>query len=321
MALAETVKPITEGDAAIEAALEHAHIPTLMLALVHLTGDISHLRGDIRPEMTFLGDEAAGITPEQQARMRKHALEVLIRHRDNPSEQPPPTEAAIREMLDFLVGQSVSDDYVEFLMAELSLNGEDPYAQPTIFEVPESQRGDFQVLIIGAGMSGLLAAIRLQEAGVPFQIIEKNADVGGTWLENTYPGCRVDSANHVYSYSFRPQDWPQHFSQQEVLRSYFSGCADEYNLRDKIRFNSEVTAATFNEADSLWHVEVASADGGSETIAANAIVSAVGQLNRPKLPEIAGRERFQGISFHSAEWQHEHDLTGKRVGVIGTGGT
>jgi len=321
MALAESLKPITETDADIEAALEQAHTPSLMLALVHLTGDMSLLRGDIRPEMSFLGDPEAGITPEQRARIRQYALDALRTYRDAPTLPPPPNEAQIREMMNFLIGQQISDDYVEFLMAELSMHGEDPYAQPTIFEVPEQQRAQFKVLIIGAGMSGVLAGIRLKEAGIPFEIVEKNSDVGGTWFENTYPGCRVDSANHVYSYSFRPQDWPQHFSKQEVLRAYFSDSATQYGLREHIRFDTEVTSARFDETDGRWQVTAVGPDGSTSTTTANAIISAVGQLNRPKLPEIVGRDRFRGIAFHSAEWQHEHDLTGKRIGVIGTGGT
>ena len=169
-------------------------------------------------------------------------------------------------------------------------------------------------------MSGLLSAIRLQQAGIDFAVVEKNADVGGTWLENSYPGCRVDSANHVYSYSFRPQDWPQHFSPQPVLRQYFTDTADEYGLRDRIRFNTEVESATFDEASGMWRVQVNGPDG-AETLVANAVISAVGQLNRPKMPDIEGVGAFAGPAWHSARWRHDVDLTGKRVGVIGTGGS
>jgi 4-hydroxyacetophenone monooxygenase len=204
-------------------------------------------------------------------------------------------------------------------MTELALQGGDPYAQPQIFEVAEAKRAGFRVIVIGAGMSGLLSAIRLKEAGIDFEVIEKNADVGGTWYENTYPGCRVDSANHVYSYSFRPQDWPQHFSAQAVLHDYFSRCATDYGLRETIRFETEVIAARFDESAKLWRIEVRCSDASTETLHANAIISAVGQLNRPQLPDLPGRDAFAGVSFHSAEWQHEHDLTGKRIGVIGTG--
>ena len=143
--------------------------------------------------------------------------------------------------------------------------------------------------------------------------------MGGTWHQNTYPGCRVDSPNHIYSYSFRPTDWPQYYSPQKVLHEYFDQVANEHGLKRHIRFGTEVMQARFDEQSAAWEVSVKTADGHEETLTANAVISAVGQLNRPKWPEIPGQDRFQGISFHSTEWEHEHDLTGKKVLVIGTG--
>ena len=311
---------IDADDDQLKAALVDAHIPSLMLALVHLTGDMDLLRGDIRPHMQFLNPDD-GLTDQQRGWVRDLALEVLATHRDTPAPFHDLSQAELLEMLSFMVGEPVADDYVEFLTSELSLNGEDPYAQPAMASLPAAEHENFKVVVIGAGMSGLLCAIRLQEAGIRFEVIEKNADVGGTWYENTYPGCRVDSANHVYSYSFRPQDWPQHFSNQGVLHQYFSETADVYGLREHIRFNTEVASARFEASDNAWHINLLNEDGSESILNANAIVSAVGQLNRPKLPDISGRETFEGISFHSARWEHQHDLKGKKVGVIGTGGS
>ena len=299
--------------------LDDAHIPTLMLSMVHLTGDLSVIRGDIRPQEVFLSAED-GLTDEQRDTVRDKALEVLLQYRENPRQAWMPSTGELKEMLGFLVGQDVSDEYVEFLTSELSLHGEDPYSQPLLEDIPTETCRQFKVAVIGAGMSGLLSAIRLKEAGINFEIIEKNPDVGGTWFENTYPGCRVDSANHVYSYSFRPQDWPQHFSPQAVLRQYFADTADEYELRDRIRFNTEVQSARFNESTRQWEL---TGDGseGAYTTTADAVICCVGQLNRPKMPGIKGENDFEGPSFHSARWEHEHNLAGKRVGVIGTGGS
>ena len=167
-------------------------------------------------------------------------------------------------------------------------------------------------------MSGLLAGIRMQELGVQYTIFEKNADVGGTWYENRYPGCRVDSPNHVYSYSFKPKDWPQHFSDQNTLLGYFQETADEYGLRDHIRFETEVSSLRYDTDTSTWNIEV-NGPNGAESVVANAVIAATGQLNRPKMPDIAGVEDFQGDWFHSAEWDHSVSMAGKRVGIIGTG--
>jgi len=315
----EPLAPITETDAEIRAALEHADTASIMLTMVHLSGDMDILRGSVRPTTDFLAPDD-GVDEADRQRILDDAVSMLTAFRDKPGDLFKPQGEQLLEMLKFLTGQELDDEYLEFLTAELSMHGEDPYGQPEIFEVPEATRGDFQVLVIGAGMSGLLTAIRLQEAGIPFQVIEKNSDVGGTWYENTYPGCRVDSANHTYSYSFLPKDWPQHFSPQAVLHDYFSDAARDFELREHINFNTEVTEARFDEASGRWQVEV-SCDGKRETRIANALISAVGQLNRPNLPDIDGAASFSGPSFHSARWEHEHDFAGKKIGVIGTGGS
>lgn len=315
----DTWEPIIEDDAEIEAALQEANIPALMTVLVHLTGDPGILRSDIRPDNGVFGDPQGGIPEDQQAQIRQMALEALKDYRDRGCSLPPvPDEQTIREMMNFLVGEPLPDEYIEFLRSELSLNGEDPYGQPAIAAIPAEKKARFKVIVIGSGMSGILAGIRLKEAGIPYTIIEKNSNVGGTWLENTYPGCRVDSPNHTYSYSFAPKDWPQHFSAQEVLLDYFDNVASEFDIRENIRFNTEVEKAEFDEATGQWKVRVNSPDG-SETLTANAVISAVGQLNRPRYPEIDGVGTFKGPAFHSARWEHHHDLKGKRIGVIGSG--
>jgi len=316
------VIPPSVSDEAIRAALADAHVPSLMLALVHLTGDLSILRSGIRPQPAFLSDPQDGIGEADQAQIREQAFQLIRAARDSGKPAVESLdESQIREMIGFVIGQAVSDDYVEFLTAELAMRGEDAYAQPKLARVDVAERSRFKVIIIGAGMSGLLSAIRLQEAGIPFEIVEKNADVGGTWSENTYPGCRVDSGNHVYSYSFRQKDWPQYFSSQPVLRQYFSDTADAYGVRKHIRFNTEVTEARLDEASGVWRVHVRTADGVSDVLEGNVVISCVGQLNQPKMPDLPGVGSFQGPCFHSARWDHSVDLTGKRVGVIGTGGS
>ena len=147
------------------------------------------------------------------------------------------------------------------------------------------------------------------------------SDAGGTWLENVYPGCRVDVPNHVYSYSFaQTGDWPQYYSTQDVLLDYFQACLDRFGLREHVRFGTEVAGATWDEDAQAWTLRIVGGEGGDrEEPGYQALVSAVGQLNRPHWPSIDGIERFAGQSFHSAEWDHGVDLRGKRVAIIGTG--
>jgi len=320
MTQAEPYPPITATDEELRAALEVAHVPSLMNALVHVSGEISHIRGDIKPIAALFQDPQGGIPPEDQARARAIALEVLKRFRDGGSTLPArPSDEAIEEMTDYIVGEGIPRDYKAFLHSELGIDGQDPYAHASFEGITEEARAGFHVVIIGAGMSGLLAAIRLDQEHIPYTIVEKNGQVGGTWWQNQYPGCRVDNQNHIYSYSFEPYDWPYWYSNRQVLFEYFDHCADKYGIRSKIRFNTAVESARLDEATGRWTVTVRPPGGGSEEIEAAAVISAVGQLNRPRMPQIEGRETFEGPSFHSGEWQHEVSLEGKRVGVVGTG--
>jgi len=156
---------------------------------------------------------------EMQAEARKLALEVIKEYRDGGCKPPPPPSLElIREMMNWLVCAEVPEEYLPMLLEEMELDARDTRAVEWQ-EASSSARADFPVVVVGCGQSGLLAGIRLKEAGIPFVIVEKNAGVGGTWYENTYPGCRVDVGNHFYSYSFEPNDhWSEFFSQQPELR-------------------------------------------------------------------------------------------------------
>jgi 4-hydroxyacetophenone monooxygenase len=205
------------------------------------------------------------------------------------------------------------------LREELALAGADHRA-PGWSKEEVAPDVPWRVAVIGAGMSGLLAAHRLRQAGVDVTILETDDDVGGTWYETTYPGGRVDVPNHFYSYSFAQSSaWPQFFSTQPALLDYFRECAQELGLRPLIRFGTEVLEARFDEDQQRWSVTTRGADGTEATEDFEMVVSAVGQLNRPKFPDIPGQADFTGPSFHSARWDHAVDLTGKRVAVIGTG--
>jgi 4-hydroxyacetophenone monooxygenase len=306
----------------IDTALKDAHIPSLMMALVHLTGDASFLTPDMKPVYDFFGDGQGGLSADKQQWVRDRVEAALAAHRAGKPLPPPPDAATIRTMMDFIAGADIPERYVPFLREELGIAVEDT-RQPK-WDTPKLKdaAAKMKVVIVGAGLSGILSAIRLGQAGVPFEIVEKNADVGGTWFENAYPGCRVDNPNHMYSFSFEPNHaFPYHFSTQDVLLDYFRRMVAKYDLRKHIRFETTLVEAVFDEKAALWNLRVRDKAGREETLAANAVISAVGQLNQPKMPDIEGIGSFEGPAFHTARWRHDVDLKGKRVAVIGTGAT
>ncbi len=312
--------PFTDDDETIARALEDVSIPTLMLSMVHMTGDPEILRGALKPAGLFINEVQGFMSEDDKAEIRRQALDVIRAYRDAGCvPAAPPDRALIQEMMSFLVCEPVSDEYVPLMLEELELGGGDS-RRVDFDDVDETARGQFPVVVVGCGMSGLLAGIRLKQAGIPFTIIEKNPGVGGTWWENQYPGCRVDVGNHFYCYSFEPSDhWSEFFAQQPELQKYFDDVMDKHAVRDSVRWETEVVGARWIESDSRWAVRTRDKDGNEEELDARAVISAVGQLNRPALPDIAGRDNFRGPSFHSSRWNHDVDYKGKRVAVIGAG--
>jgi len=312
-------EPFTTSDEEIAAALLDVSIPTLMLSLVHMTGDPEIIRGRLKPAGLFLNEVQGYMTEEDKAEVRALALDLIGDYRDRGCPEPEPIPAELlHEMMSWLVVEEVPDEYVPMLMEEMELDGAD--ARRVAAPEDVAARAEFPVVVIGCGQSGLLAGIRLQEAGIPFTIVEKNAGVGGTWWENSYPGARVDVGNHFYCYSFEPSDqWTEFFAQQPELQSYFQNVMDKHRIGEHVRWETEVLGAVWDDDSATWSVRVRAADGSEETLVARAVISAVGQLNRPHVPEIPGRDDFAGPSFHSARWDHDVDLTGKRVAIIGAG--
>ena len=174
---------------------------------------------------------------------------------------------------------------------------------------------DLRIAIIGAGLGGIAAAIKLQEAGYQnVQVFDKNDRIGGTWAENTYPGCQCDVPVSLYQFSFAQSvNWSRLFPSANEIQAYAEEIVDRYGIRSQLRLNTTITSAEWDEESNLWHLKT---DGGEE-ISAEVLIGALGQLNRPRFPEINGRETFQGASMHSARWDHSVNFEGKRVGVIG----
>lgn len=311
---------LIEDEARLRAALEASDGATLAMVLVQLTGDAGIL-DEIAPFIRGPWDYSENFPPHLRQMLHERMIKTLKHYaaHDLPLPASPPARL-LQKMMSVCVGDTVSDEYAPMMLEEMALGQRDPKGVGWRRKPADEVLRKFHVIVIGAGMSGLCAAIKLQQAGIAFTVFEKNDTVGGTWHENSYPGCGVDTPNHFYSYSFEPAyHWTHYFSKRDELHRYFENCADKYRLREHIRFKMEVLAAGYLEERSIWQVRVRDAQGAGSVHEASAVICAVGQLNRPSIPDIPGRQRFQGPAFHTGQWQHGHDLKNKRVAIIGTG--
>ena len=175
---------------------------------------------------------------------------------------------------------------------------------------------DYDVLVIGAGFAGVGAAIKLEEAGFDdFAVLEKAEDVGGTWRDNTYPGCACDVPSSLYSFSFAPNpNWSSTFSPQEEILDYLKRCAERFGVLPHVWFDTELESAEWDDDEGVWRIETSTGP-----MTAQFLVAGQGPLSEPALPEVPGLDSFEGTAFHSARWDHDHDLAGERVAVVGTG--
>ncbi|MDX1803490.1 MAG: NAD(P)/FAD-dependent oxidoreductase [Alcanivorax sp.] len=181
----------------------------------------------------------------------------------------------------------------------------------------DSQPTECDVVVVGAGFSGLCMAIKLKEAGIDdFLVLEKADDIGGTWRDNIYPGCACDVPSHLYSYSFAPNPrWSRMFAPQQEIWDYLKRTADDYGILPHMRFNTEVLGAHYDNQRHGWHIET----GDGQKLFCRVLVSGIGALSIPSYPNLPGLDQFAGTAFHSARWNHDYDLKDKRVAVIGTG--
>jgi 4-hydroxyacetophenone monooxygenase len=297
-------------------ALLVANIPTLVPLLVQLSGDPKWLADPYRPTRARGTDDhdSGGLPEEIQQEIREKVAEgVLSWAAGKPIAVPAPTGAQLLELASLCVAEEIPDDYEPMTAEQMGFR---PAARPVL---DTSRPIDLQVLIIGAGISGMTASKQLRDLGVPHVVIEKNPRVGGTWIENRYPGCGVDTPSYLYSLSFFPRAWSTYFGKRQELDDYLSELAAEFDLTRSIRFGTTVECLRWDAEAMRWSVSVRNSDGTSEQLSASVVIGAVGQLNIPKVPELHGREDFRGRSFHSARWPADLDVRGKRVAVIGTG--
>lgn len=295
--------------------LRGAQSPSLLMTVAHMTGDASVLRPEWRPDPARLPHGSPDESVE--AEIRDYCFARMYEHLSTGGQWPTrPSQELLDAMGNWAIGPD-SADIGGLLESALVMDGEDPRAPQWVREDLDAER-PFHTVIIGAGLSGLMAGLRMKQANVPFVILEKDSQVGGTWYENTYPDCRTDVHSHIYTYSFFGYDWPSYFGRQSVILDYLRSFAETNGLLKHIEFGTEVLSARWNESEQSWLVS-SRCDGETTDRTFDVMVSAVGQLNRPSIPNIAGAETFAGPAFHSAQWDHDVDLAGKKVAVVGTG--
>ena len=234
---------------------------------------------------------------------------------------PPPEPAETRELLQMFCGRALSENFIRFGMEELAF---DPFPRDVHWSktADPKLRTDINVLVVGGGISGLAAAVQLKRLGIPFEVVERQGGIGGTWQRNIYPGARVDTSSFMYQFKFEKNyPWTEYFASRAETKRYVEYIAAKHGVVSNFRFNTEVTAAHWDEARARWIVTLRDADGSEETRNANFIITGSGLFSTIKLPNIPGIEDFQGKIFHSTQWDPHYSYAGKRIAVIGTGST
>lgn len=296
-------------------ALDDANVPTLLAAYAYLTHDADFLERfapHIRPAYSNPPtDIPEDIADELRIRIRR-----LLTTGDGLADSTP-SDALVQRIMSVTVGEPVEDEFLELVYDQCGFR---PWIDRSKVAGRKTPKAGFKVLVIGAGMTGMAAATKLREAGYDFVVIEKNADVGGTWYENRYPGVGVDTPSHFYSFSW--EIWPQwsHYHPHGAdMQRYMLAVADKYDLRRDIRFQTTVERLVWDEKTCMWTVTVRNPFGACEDIVVNAVINGHGPVNRYKMPDIPGLADFNGPVVHTANYPSDLDLKGKRVAVIGTG--
>lgn len=319
------VAGMCESALADEGALLTAlrEVEPVPLALVHatLTGSAEQVE-QLAPYVKG-GWSFEQVVPEATAESVARALVKVMRAVAGGalSAGSPMDPGQFARLLGLGVGRDVPQAYAEMMLEEMHLEDRGQRTADVTSVSPGFEGGQAEVLIVGAGLSGICLAIKLQEQGVPFVIYEKNDDVGGTWLENHYPGAGVDIPSHFYSFSFaRKPDWSRHFATQSEILQYLRDCAMRFGIIEHIRFGHRVEGADWDEGTMRWRVQVTDMGAGQRLdLRTRFLASAVGQLNRPSVPDIEGLDSFQGAAFHTARWPEDLDLNNKRCALVGTG--
>lgn len=304
----------------VRRALDQADVNALRLALYQQTRDpelaamrvVKHGREGSPFEYSVLA-------PEHHETVKEKALAFLKERRGERTLVPSRDEGY--RLMEMFTGESQSRAHLDYGWEDLAFEG---FSRAATWKSRPSAAvlQQFNVTIIGAGISGILAAIQFDLLGLPWRIIERQAGVGGTWFLNDYPEARVDVTTFLYQFKFeKDYPWKSYFATQAELREYLDYILKKYDLSRRISLNTKVTAARWNDARKKWILETEDGEGARETIESAFVVSASGTFSTPALPDIPGIEDFQGAMFHTTAWDHSYDYSGKRVAVLGTGST
>ena len=303
--------------AGLRSALEDANLPTLLMVYVSYVQDRDYLDRFAPYFQGIYTAEAPANVPADMADDLRQRLFALLTDPVPPAERPIGPEF-LRHMMAVSVGENVAPEIVPVLYDQMGFERPLPRKEVAGRPLPPA---DFCVLVIGGGMTGIAAGVKLEEAGYNYVVIEKNAELGGTWFENRYPGVGVDTPSHFYSYSFELNpDWSTYHPKGKEIHDYLLAVADKYSVKDHVRFETKVVEARWNDASCMWHVTLQDLRTGKQSVEiVNAVLLAHGVLNRWSMPKIPGLETFKGPKMHSAGWDTSVELSGKRVALVGTG--
>ena len=303
----------------LSSAIAEGDIRVLLMVLVHMTGDERWLEPPYKPkrDVRLIPDPDAGVPAEIQQEIRAAVLKLFANGDPAPVITDPGNELMLK-MMRACLGENVAPEYAPLMREEMGFVArEKRWTHRPVDERLAQQH----VLIVGAGVCAIALGVALWRLGIPYTIVEKNDELGGTWYVNRYPGCGVDTPNHSYSYSFGPRNpWTRYFCRREELLEYLKKVAAEYGIRRHLRLNTELTGSRWDEARRRWISTLKTKDG-EEIFESSALVSAIGQLNDPLPAHFNGQENFNGLRLHSALWNEDINVEGKHVAVIGTGAT
>lgn len=313
----EMCETAVRNEEALRHALAGADVVPALLVLAYITDDMELVQ-QAAPHIQGAWNYQETIPDFLRIQVREKLVRVLKEYAQGDRLLPQISHDRIRELMSACVGSYVAPEYVPMMFEELGLGASDTRSLQWENGIDDAQKSACMTVIIGAGIAGICAGVRLKEAGVPFIILERNQGVGGTWFENTYPGCGVDTPNHFYSFSFNHNaDWTRYFCAQKEIRRYLEDTVEKFGIGAHVAFGCSVTEACWDEAGSSWTISYDSPEGPT-TVVANVMLTAVGH-NVPSKPDIPGLDRFAGECLHTAYWNDQIEMSGKRVAMIGTG--